>query len=290
MSRATAPTVADPARGARDPGVPAPFRVRGARREATDVWTLELEPAAADAPPRFRPGQFNMLYAWAVGEAPISISGDPSSEDALVHTIRAVGATTRALCAARHGASIGVRGPLGNGWPVREAEGQDVLLVAGGVGLAPLRPALYHILRHRARYGRVTLIYGARSPAELLFGPELTRWRGGFGVDVRVTVDHASADWAGPVGVVTPLLRSARFDADDCTALLCGPEPMMRFVGAELQRLEVPPERIHVSLERNMTCGVGLCGHCQLGPTLICRDGPIYPLSRVQSLLRVREL
>ncbi len=269
---------------------PVPYRVRRVRRETSDTWTLELEPEDGSPRPSFGPGQFNMLYAWAVGEVAISVSGDPGAEGPMVHTIRAVGPATRALCSARPGDAIGVRGPFGNVWPVAEADGQDILVVAGGVGLAPLRPVLYHVLRRRGRYGRVTLLYGARSPADLLYTDELGRWRARFDLDVRVTVDHAVDDWAGPVGVVTQLIRYATFDASDGSAFVCGPEVMMRMVGLELQRLELAPERIHVSLERNMSCGIGLCGHCQLGTTLVCRDGPVYRLDRIEPLLRVREL
>ncbi len=286
LAPAATPAVADAA----DPMLPTPYRVRRSRRETRDAWTLELEPADGGASKAFAPGQFNMLYAWGVGEVAISISGDPTRPGRLVHTVRAVGPVTRALCGTRHGAAIGVRGPFGVGWPVQAAEGVDVLIAAGGVGLAPLRPALYHLFAHRQKYGRIALLYGARSPGDLLFAAELARWRGRFDIEVYVTVDHSEGDWGGPVGVVTHLLRYAHIDPAESVSMVCGPEAMMRFVGIELQRLGVPPDRIHVSLERSMKCGVGLCGHCQLGPELICRDGPVFPLARVQSLLRVREL
>lgn len=288
----SAPQVATPTIGAdlADPMLPRSFRVRHTRRETRDVWTIELEPDNGGTTPRFLAGQFDMLYAWGVGEAAISISGDPGKEGPLVHTIRAVGAVTRALCATRHGATIGIRGPFGRGWPVDAAEGMDVLIAAGGVGLAPLRPALYHVLRNRNKYGRVALLYGARSPGDLLFASELARWRSRFDVDVQLTVDHSAGDWGGPVGVVTHLLRYAHVDPRECVAMVCGPEVMMRFVALELQRLGMSSERIHVSLERSMNCGVALCGHCQLGPELICRDGPVFRLDRVEALLHVREL
>ena len=270
--------------------LPAPYRVRRVRRETEDTWTLDLEPEAGGEPPVFAPGQFNMLYVFGVGEVPISISGDPTDSAPLVHTVRAVGAVTRALCALRSGDAVGVRGPFGTAWPVSEASGRDVLLVAGGVGLAPLRPAWYELLAQRSRFGRVALLYGARSPDTLLYAEELSHWRSRFDVEVRVTVDHATGEWGGHVGVVTGLLDSAPLDADDCVAMLCGPEIMMRLVGAELRRRGIPAERIYVSLERNMQCAVGWCGHCQLGPELTCRDGPVYPLARVERLLHVREL
>jgi NAD(P)H-flavin reductase len=240
--------------------------------------------------PRFAPGQFNMLYAFGVGEVPISISGDPAAPGALVHTIRDVGPVSRALCTARRGDVIGVRGPFGTSWPVAGVHGDDVLFIAGGIGLAPLRPAFYQILADRRRYGRVTLLYGARSPAELLYRKELMGWRGRFGLDVEVTVDTGAQDWFGPVGVVTRLLARARFDPGDTAAFLCGPEIMMRFAVRDLDRLGVSRQRMFVSLERNMKCGIGLCGHCQLMPHFLCKDGPVYRYSDVDWLMSIREL
>jgi NAD(P)H-flavin reductase len=273
-----------------DPMLPAVHRVRRTRRETPDTWTLELQAPEAEGPPVYAPGQFNMLYAFGVGEVPISISGDPTRDGPLTHTVRAVGAVTRALCGLRRGDPVGVRGPFGSAWPVEEATGHDVLLVAGGVGLAPLRSAFCQILAQRSRFGRVSLLYGARSPQSLLFADDLRRWRGRFDVEVEVTVDHAVDDWRGHVGVVTKLLDYAPIEPDDCVAMLCGPEVMMRFVGRELRLRGVSAERTYVSLERNMRCGVGLCGHCQLGGELLCRDGPVYSLARVEDLLRVPEL
>jgi len=271
------------------PLVPAPFRVVRRRRETHDTWTLALEPVGGD-PIHPLPGQFAMLYAFGVGEVPISSSGDPTRPGPLVHTIRAVGAVTRALCAARPGTVIGVRGPFGNSWPVEQAEGADVVIVAGGIGLAPLRPALYHVLAHRERYGRVVLLYGGRTPADLLYVRELERWRSRFDLDVAVTVDSAGSEWRGRVGVVPALVARAAFDPASAVAFVVGPEVMMRFTTAPLLDHGLPAEAIHVSLERDMRCGVGLCGHCQLGPTLICRDGPVYTWAEARSLLEVREL
>lgn len=272
------------------PMLPRPYRVVRVRRELPDVSTLWIEPADGAAQPPYIPGQFNMLYAFGVGEAAISISGDPTEGGPLLHTIRAVGHVTQALCDLRVGAALGVRGPFGAGWPMQAAEGADVLLVAGGVGLAPLRPALYQVLSQRARYGQVALCYGARTPDALLYEAELQRWRGRFDLQVEVTVDHARAPWAGHVGPVTNLLSRVRYDPTSTVALLCGPEVMMQYAVMELQRRGVPDGQLHVSLERNMKCAIGLCGHCQLGPHFVCQDGPVFPLSRVAPLWRVREL
>jgi anaerobic sulfite reductase subunit B len=268
-------------------GAPAPFRVTTRRREARDTWTLGLEPVAGEGL-HLRPGQFTMVYAFGIGEVPISFSGDPRGP--LVHTVRAVGPVTTAICAARRGAVLGVRGPFGNTWPVEEAAGGDVVIVAGGIGLPPLRPALYEILRHRRDYGEVALLYGARTPADLVFGAELERWGARDDLQFDVTVDSAESGWSGKVGVVPKLVAGSRFDPASATALIVGPEIMMRFSAEALMDRGVPPERIHVSMERNMQCGMGHCGHCQLGPTLICRDGPVYRWDYLAPLLPVREL
>jgi len=252
---------------------PIPCRVRSVARELDDTFTLELAPPFEGW--SFDPGQFTMLYAFGVGEVPISISGDPGDRSRLVQTIRAVGPVTDALTSVAPGDMIGVRGPYGTTWPVDVAEGRDVVIVTGGIGLAPLRPAILHILEHRDRYGNVTLLYGARSPSELLFADELQEWRGRFDLEVLITVDHGDRAWRGPVGVVTSLIGRADFDPQSAIALICGPEIMMRFTRQELERTGVTPDRLYVSMERNMKCGIGLCGHCQLGRFFVCKDGPV---------------
>ena len=273
-----------------DPMVPAPYRVERTRRETHDTCTVELEPVHGGPAFSFGPGQFTMLYAFGVGEVPLSISGDADRPGRLVHTIRDVGAVTHALVALRKGDTVGVRGPFGSRWPVDVAEGHDLVLVPGGIGLAPLRPALYHILSHRARYGRVVLLYGARTPQDLLYRRELERWRSHLDVEVGVTVDRASADWPGNVGVVTTLIPHASFNPARTIAMICGPEVMMRFVALELQKRAVAPEHIYISMERNMKCAVGFCGHCQFGPMFICKDGPVFRYDRVAGLLGQREV
>ena len=265
------------------PMAPRPFRVTRRRRETNDTWTLELEPVSG-APLSVAPGQFTMLYAFGVGEVPISVSGQ--ADGVLVHTVRAVGAVTEAICAAKPGTVLGVRGPLGNAWPL--GEGGDAVVIAGGIGLAPLRGVVYELVRRRDDFGEAAMLYGSRTPAELLYPKELERWRRRLQVDV--TVDAADPGWEGKVGFVAKLVGSARFDPSVATAFVCGPEIMMRTSAQALLERGVAPERIFVSMERNMQCGVGLCGHCQLGPTLICRDGPVYRWDEVAPLMAVREL
>jgi NAD(P)H-flavin reductase len=270
---------------------PHPFRVAGRRQETVDTWTVELVPDGADgrAPP-FAPGQFNMLYAFGQGESAISISGDPSRGGALVHTVRAVGLTTTAICRSAPGDVLGVRGPFGRAWPVDDAEGRDVVVVAGGVGLAPLRPVVYHVLAHRERYGRLVVLYGSRSPDLLLFGDELAAWADRDDLELALTVDAAGRSWRGRVGVVPQLIADAALQGERTVSMVCGPEVMMRFAVAALRDRGVPAQRIHLSVERNMQCGVGHCGHCQLGPTLVCRDGPVYPYNVLAPWLALREL
>ena len=274
--------------GASDPMVPTVARVRRARRELADVWTLEIDPGAGGF--AFTPGQFNMLYAFGVGEAAISISGDPAEPDRLVHTVRAVGAVSSALARLKPGATLGVRGPFGHGWPVEGAAGCDIVIIAGGLGLAPLRPSLYRLFAERDRYGRIVLLTGARSPSEILFRAELTRWRARFDIEVEVTVDRADAAWRGNVGVVTSLISRAAFDPPNTVAFVCGPEIMMRIAAVELERTGIAADAIYLSMERNMKCAIGHCGHCQFGGDFVCRDGPVASHARLGPLLAIREV
>jgi NAD(P)H-flavin reductase len=274
---------------------PSPFRlepmpIQGVVRELDDTFTLQIDASARPGGLAFAPGQFNMLYAFGIGEVPISISGDPARPQALVHTIRAVGSVTRPMQALRRGDVVGVRGPYGSSWPLAEARGKDVVIVAGGLGLAPLRPAILDVLAHRGDYKRVSILYGARSPEAILYRAELEAWRGRFDVDVEVTVDRAGADWMGQVGVVTALVAQATFDPASAVAMLCGPEVMMRFTVRELERRGLANASIWVSMERSMKCGVGLCGHCQYGPTFVCKDGPVFRFDRVASIFYLREV
>lgn len=267
--------------------VPLPTRIRRRRQESPGVWTLELEPPAGEAAD-FAPGQFNMLTAFGIGEIPVSLSGDPARRRVWVHTVRALGPVSRALAALPVGAALGLRGPFGRGWPLAAGLGRDLVLVAGGLGLAPLRPALYALLAERDRYGRVALCYGARGPQDLLFRREFAGWA--RGIQVQTTVDHAPVGWSGQVGVVTRLIERADFRPAQTLALVCGPEVMMRFAIAALRDTGVADEHIYLSLERNMKCAVALCGHCQFGGTLVCRDGPVVSHAQVGHLLGVREL
>jgi NAD(P)H-flavin reductase len=273
-----------------DPMLPRRYLVQRRRRELAGTFTLDLEPLDDPTVPTFAPGQFNMLYVFGVGEIPISISGDPASRTPLVHTIRDVGIVSHALQALGPGDVLGVRGPFGSHWPVERAHDKDLVVVAGGIGLAPLRPVIYAALARRARFGRVALLYGARTPSDILFRGELQRWRTQGGLDVVVTVDRATGSWRGSVGVVTRLIPRVSFDPANTIALVCGPEIMIRFTASELIKRGVPGDSIFISMERNMKCAVAQCGHCQYGPYFVCQDGPVFPYSALQRLLMIWEV
>ena len=277
-------------RNNRDPMVPVQFPVSRIRDETHDTFTFELLPKNKTKRFLFQPGQFNMLYIFGVGEIPVSISGDPGESEKLVHTVRKVGAVSKAMRKLKVGDMLGVRGPFGSSWPVEQAAGGDVILVAGGIGVAPLMPALYSLLSHREKYGNIALVYGTRSPDDILFKNKLEQWRSRFDLQVFVTVDRVTNGWKGNVGVVTKLIKKVTFNPEKTMAITCGPEIMMRFTGAELEKRSIAKEQIYLSMERNMKCAIGFCGHCQLGPTFICKDGPVFRYDRMFSFLTKREI
>jgi NAD(P)H-flavin reductase len=244
-----------------DPFLPRPFVVRLHRQDTRDTFTLVLDPVDG-APLDFAAGQFTMMQAFGVGEAPISISGDPAHPERLEHTIR----------------------------DVASGRGGDVVFVAGGIGLAPLRPAVLDVCRERDAYGRVLLLYGARTPEDILFGDDLRRWGAEHGIDVEVTVDNGQHAWRGRVGLVTQLIARGGFDATNTLALVCGPEVMMRYAAAALAERGVPRDRLRLSMERNMKCGVGLCGHCQLRELFVCVDGPVLTFDVLAPLMSRAEV
>ena len=269
---------------------PTPYRVQNRVSENRDSATLRLRPVHESLPAP-QPGEFMMMYAFGVGEIAVSVSGVPTvAEEAITHTIRAIGAVSEALRDAQAGAVIGMRGPFGTSWDMTGSVNRDLVIVAGGVGLAPLRPVVLAALAHRDRYDRVTLIAGARSHEDFLYAEELRAWASGGSIQVHLTVDVPVQGWPGEVGFVTDSLRRIPLRPERSTAFLCGPEPMMRGCADELVRKGLPHHCIQVSLERNMQCGVGWCGHCQLGPLLLCRDGPVVGYDVAESVLRVKEL
>ncbi|HUA50435.1 MAG TPA: FAD/NAD(P)-binding protein [Solirubrobacteraceae bacterium] len=269
---------------------PSPHRIVSRRRETADTWTVALEPLPGHELPVFAPGQFGMLYAFGVGEIPISVSGTATRLDPLRCTIRAVGGVSGTLAAVEPGDLVGLRGPFGSTWPLTDAIAGDVVIVAGGLGLAPLRPAIHHLLAHRDEYERVVICYGCRSAAELLYVNEFEEWRRRFDLDIDMIVDVGGPDWHGKVGVVTKLVELAAFDPDNTIAMACGPEIMLRFVALTLKARKLPPERLYISMERNMHCAIAQCGHCQFGPKFICREGPVLRYDDIEQWLKVAQL
>jgi NAD(P)H-flavin reductase len=271
------------------PMTPIPTLVRRSRRETHDTFSLDLE-LSDDHAFAFEPGQFNMLYLYGIGEVPISISSDPDIPGMVTHTTRAVGVVTKEMQKLTAGSYIGLRGPYGGCWPMEEAKGRDVVLVAGGIGLAPLRPVICSILARREYYNKVTILFGARTPEDLLFRSDLRSWKSRMDMDVQVTVDRATSAWRGHVGVVPNLVRHAAFHPQNTVAMICGPEVMIRYTVMALQKRGVDAGRIFVSMERNMKCAIGLCGHCQWGPSFVCREGPVYRYADVKRVMSIDEL
>jgi NAD(P)H-flavin reductase len=273
-----------------DPMLPQPYSVREVAKETPDTFTLSLKPENAVNQTSFQPGQFSMLWVFGIGELPISISGDPALHDRLVYTVRSVGQATHSLVNLRVGDGVGVRGPFGAGWPAEAARGRDIIVVAGGIGLAPLRPLIYQVLQNRKNYGRLVILYGGRSPHDLLYRKELATWARNRETQVLVTVDYGGLGWRGHVGVVTTLFKYTRLQPARSVAMVCGPEIMMRFVVGELETQGIRQDDIYVSMERNMKCAVGFCGHCQYGPHFICKDGPVFQCKQVRKLLEKYEI
>ena len=255
--------------------------VREVTKETPDTFSLLLDLGEKRTPVEFLPGQFNMLYVFGVGEVPISVASS-RREKLLMHTVRSVGTVTNLLTGLSVGENLGVRGPFGRGWPVAEAEEKQLLVIAGGLGLPPLRPVIEEAVAKPRRFAGMKVLYGARTPSDLIYTHEYSRWQATNGCDLFLTVDRGDGDWRGNVGVVTTLFPKAGIDPGHAIAFICGPELMLKFSILELVKMGVPAERIFISLERNMSCASGTCGHCQLGPFFICRDGPVFSYPKVR--------
>ncbi len=270
---------------------PASYTVVNKRWEFNGTATLHLARACEkDSWSPAAPGQFAMLYALGVGEAAISFSGLPETPGRYVVTVRRAGAISDALTRLKRGDGLGLRGPFGVGWPLDSVKNKDVVVVAGGLGLAPLRPIIEYLAHDRGVANSVSVLYGARSPDAILFERDLSRWRNDAGMNVRVTVDAAASAWRGDVGLVTTLIPEIEFRPKNSVALICGPEIMMRFAAEAMEDAGLPQKAIWLSMERNMKCAVGFCGHCQFGSYFICKNGPIFSYDRIRDTLLVREL
>jgi NAD(P)H-flavin reductase len=260
-----------------DPWLPHIAEVIGKRREATHVHTLRLRfrDEALRRSYRFRSGQFNMLYVFGVGEVPISIVSDPDDPEILDHTIRVVGKVSAALVGLKKGDSVGIRGPYGSSWPLEESRGRDVVIVTGGLGCAPVVSVINYVANRRDRYGNLKIFHGVKTPRDLLYRARFRAWQKHPDTEVYLTVDHPDHQWKYNVGVVTNLFRQVRIDPQKSVVMMCGPEMMMHHTVRDLLAQGLAADRIFLSLERNMKCAVGFCGHCQFGPRFICKDGPV---------------
>jgi NAD(P)H-flavin reductase len=260
---------------------------------AKDTYTFwsRLEGPGARAATAFHPGQIDMLGVFGVGEVPISRSNDPAAPELIAHTVRVCGRVTQVIGALRPGDRVTVRGPLGRAWPLERAIGGDLLIVAGGLGIAPLRSAIYHSLRHREAFRRVALLVGARDPDQVLYRGEIERWKAERPeIEVHLTVDIADDAWPYRQGVVSTLFDEVNIDPERTTVFTCGPEIMMQIGLQDLSERGIPADRLWLTMERNMHCGVKLCGHCQLGPWFVCADGPIFRWDELRNLIGVEEL
>lgn len=263
--------------------VPKRYRVKSKAQDTKDTFTLVLEPLEEPIGP-YLPGQFNMLYLFGFGEVAISISSTPSENNELIHTIRSVGSVTGGMQRLQPGDEIGVRGPFGTSWPQSE-EKENVLIITGGTGFIALRPVLLNLSSRKG----VTLLYGARTPSDILFTKELEEWKK-RGIHVEISVDKPDETWKGNVGVITALIHKHVYDPKRTRVLICGPEIMMKFALIEIMRFEIPQNEIYLSMERNMKCATGFCGHCQYGPYFICKDGPVFSFDRLKNWFNIKEL
>lgn len=270
-----------------DAGAPHAATVVSRTQESPSIFTLQLRlnDAAAQAAYRFAPGQFNMLYLYGVGEVAISIMSDPAERDTIGHTIRALGRVTQGLAKLQPGDQVGLRGPFGRGWPLREMSGNDIVLVTGGLGCAPVVSVIHYVLKRRERFGKLIIIQGVKHAEDLIWREQYDRWAAMPNTQVLVAASHGAALWPWHVGRVTELFSLARFRPDRAAAMMCGPEGMMQAASESLLQRGMPESRLFLSMERNMQCAVGRCGHCQLGGSFVCRDGPVYSWNQVKPLL-----
>ena len=266
---------------------PTPAKIINIIPETPDTKTFYFKPKAKLEEPK--PGQFTEIYIPGVGEAPVSVSGI-ESDGVIVQTVRSIGTLTEYLFKLRRGDLIGIRGPYGKGWPIEKLKDRDVLIVGGGIGLAPLRSVIKEVERNRRDYGRLSILYGARNPSLLLYRYEFDEYRKIPNSELLLTVDRADETWTGNVGVVTQLIPKASVDPRNAVALVCGPEIMMRFTVKALEEQGFKGNQIYLSLERRMKCGVGLCGHCQVGPYLVCRNGPVFPYWMIKKYFWVDQI
>lgn len=269
------------------PHLPQPARIVERVQESDTIFTLRLQfkDAAQQANYRFLPGQFNMVYLPGAGEVPISLSSDPEERADFAHTIRAVGRVTEGLARLKRGDEVGLRGPYGRGWPLESSEGRDIIIVTGGLGCAPVMAVIHYVLKRRERFRRLIILQGVKHSHDLIWRAAYERWAQAPDTQVLIAANATEALWPWHVGSPIDLVAQAAFDPARAVAMVCGPEGMMVAAAKALTARGLPEADIHVSLERNMQCALGLCGHCQLGGKFLCKDGPVFAWPEVKSLL-----
>ena len=272
--------------------IPHPADIVEKRKEARYIFTFRLRfrDERLRQTFRFEPGQFNMVYIFGVGEVPISIVSDPTDPELLDHTIRVVGRTTAALEKLKEGDTVGLRGPYGSRWPLEDFKGKDVIIVTGGLGCAPAVSVINYIVKRRDAYGALKILHGIKTPKDLLYRDRFRAWRRIPNTEVCLTVDHPDRQWKYNVGVVTNLFNQVRIDYQNSVVMMCGPETMMHYAVRGLLSQGISEDRIYLSLERNMKCAIGFCGHCQFGPSFICKEGPVFRYDRIKPWLEIREV
>ncbi len=268
--------------------VPEPVVIVNRTKESSNIFTLSLQFLNEDKKHfQYIPGQFNMLYLYGVGESAISISLK-NDDHSINHTIRAVGRVTKGFSHLKKGDTLGLRGPYGNGWPIDKAKGKDVLVITGGLGCAPSMSAIHHVIQNRDDFGRLFILQGIKHSKNLIFEQYYKSWSKLPNVDVHLAADHSGMSWPWYRGMVTELLDDINIDPDNILVMICGPEPMMKAAAVKSHQIGIDKAQIYLSLERNMSCALGHCGHCQMGDYFVCRDGPIFSYDEIEETLSLR--
>ncbi|MCS7374636.1 MAG: FAD/NAD(P)-binding protein [archaeon GB-1845-036] len=258
--------------------------IKKIREETYNVSTFHIEVEGLNG--EVKPGQFNILYLFGGGEVPISIS--EIGRRRLAHTVRFTGTITNMFRELTVNDKIGVRGPYGNHWPIEEHQNEDILIIGGGIGIAPLKPIIQYVKEKRSKYGKLIILYGARTPKDLIFKSEFEEFRKIRDSELHLTVDRGDEKWKGNIGVVTTLIPPLKLNIENTVAFVCGPEIMMYYTVKDLAKKGIPETKIYISLERRMRCGIGLCGHCQIGPYFVCKDGPVFPYWKIKEYFGVK--
>ena len=259
-------------------------------QEGPNLFTLRMKFTDPDIQDvyEFEPGQFNMLYLYGVGDVPISIVNDPLDSHIIDHTIRVVGRVTRGIDKLKAGDRIGLRGPYGRGWPMQQSKGKDIVIVTGGLGCAPVVSVINYIEQRREEYGRLNIVQGVKHTADLIWQDRYDKWRQLPNTRVMLAADVGEALWPWHVGPVTSLFDQLMFNPDNVAVMMCGPEGMMRVVCRHMLDKGVPDSQLFLSMERNMQCAIGHCGHCQYGSKFICKDGPVFSYDEVRKLFQTK--